>query len=356
MPVTPELGIVEGYFGPPWSWAERRATMECLSEHGYRFFIYAPKADAFLRRCWREPYPNDTLSQLAAFAAACRAVKVRFGIGLSPYETYLNFDAQTRDMLAAKLAQLDSIGVDDLAILFDDMRGDLPDLAARQLEIVDFAAARTKASRIILCPSYYSDDPVLDRVFGARPPGYLQTLGRSLDASINLFWTGEEVCARAFSVGHLDAVAERLRRKPLLWDNYPVNDGVRMSQHLHLRAFTGRPAAIANRIAAHAINPALQPTLTRIPAITLTRSYAMGDDYRYGEALKSAADLVLGSKLAKMIREDLIELQDTGLDRLGERTQALHQRYSAIDHAGAREVLKWLNGGYQTADEIVRTQ
>ena len=80
------------------------------------------------------------------------------------------------------------------------------------------------------------------RVFGRRPDHYLEELGTRLDPSIDVFWTGEEVCARALGVGHLARVAGQLGRKPVLWDNYPVNDGKRMSQFLHLRAFTGRPA------------------------------------------------------------------------------------------------------------------
>ena len=182
---------------------------------------------------------------------------MRFGVGLSPFELHFDFDAAGRAALEAKLRLLDDAGVQDLAILFDDMRGSVADLASRQAEIVHFAAARTRASRLIVCPTYYSDDPVLDRVFGPRPAGYLADLGRRLDPAIQIMWTGEEVCSRELSPGHLDSVAEQLRRKPFLWDNYPVNDGPRMSQHLHLRAFTGRPASIAPHVAAHAPSSSL---------------------------------------------------------------------------------------------------
>ena len=61
------------------------------------------------------------------------------------------------------------------------MRGDVPDLAERQAAIVHFAAERGIAGRILCCPSYYSDDPILDVAFGARPPFYLEQLGRLLD-------------------------------------------------------------------------------------------------------------------------------------------------------------------------------
>src|SRR5579871_3728254 len=187
------LGIIEGYFGNPWSWEARTFVMRLLARHSYSFFIYAPKADAYLRRRWREPYPDAEMQELATFAQACRTAGVRFGVGLSPYEAYLGFDHATRAALAAKLTQFDALGIDDLAILFDDMRGDIADLAARQADMMHFVASRTKASRIIFCPTYYSDDSVLDRAFGRRPSNYLEQLGEALDPAIHVFWTGEEV-------------------------------------------------------------------------------------------------------------------------------------------------------------------
>src|SRR5690606_18572580 len=99
------------------------------------------------------------------------------------------------------------------------------------------------------------------------------------------------------STAHLQRVAQQLRRKPFLWDNYPVNDSVRMSRNLHVRAFTGRPASIAEHIVAHGVNPALQPVLSRVPALTLVESYEKGADYQYGAALLRAARTVLGEEL-----------------------------------------------------------
>lgn len=354
--MTPELGLIEGFFGRPWSWADRREAVRFLAPHGYRFYLYAPKADAFLRRRWQEPYPEAELAELAAFRDACRAEGVRFGIGLSPFELHLHPERGWQDRLAAKLAELAQLKPDDLALLFDDMRGDVPDLAERQAAIVHSAAERGLADRIFCCPSYYSDDPILDAAFGERPPFYLAQLGRLLDPAIRIFWTGEEVCSREFTCGHLARVAEQLRRKPTLWDNYPVNDGARMSQHLHLRAFTGRPASIGGQIAGHFINPASQPLLSRIPALTLAESYARGEAYQYGAAFDRAARAVLGEELAARVARDLIALQDRGLDRLAERRAVLRTRYAAFDHPAAREILAWLDGHWNVTDALVQTQ
>ena len=343
--MTPELGLIEGYYGLPWEWAARERVMLRLSTAGYRFFMYAPKADAFLRRRWREIHPDADLQALSTFSAACRDAGVRFGVGLSPFEIWQDFGADAKAALTDKLASLDDLGVQDLGILFDDMRGDLPGLAEAQADIVHWIAGRTRASRIVMCPTYYSDDPALDMAFGVRPQGYLEALGKALDTRIDIFWTGEEVCSRAYGVRHLERVGEQLRRRPFLWDNYPVNDGPRMSPFLYLRAFTGRPAGIGPRLSAHAINPALQPELTLLPALTLPESYRLGEDYDYGAALAASAQELLGPELSDLVRRHLILLNDTGLDRMDTAVRdRLRGRYAAIDHTAAREIVDWLDG------------
>jgi hyaluronoglucosaminidase len=233
----------------------------------------------------------------------------------------------------------------------------VPGLAERQAAIVEHAAAHGLASRLLCCPSYYSDDPILDRAFGERPKDYLEDLGRVLDPAIDIMWTGEEVCSREITPGHLRSVAERIGRKPFLWDNYPVNDGALMSQHLHLRGFTGRPASIGPLISGHGVNPANQPLLSLIPALTLVESYAAGDAYSYGAAFDRAAADVWGEALARRLRADLISFQDRGRDRMTEARRAeLCGIYAGFDHPAAREVIAWLEGAYEVDDELVRTQ
>ena len=354
--MTPELGVIEGRFGRPWSWAERTTVMATLGRSGYRFYHYGPKADRHLRRNWREEHPSDQVEALAAFSDQCRRRGVRFGMALTPMGATHPFGPADGVDLARRVAHLDAIGIDDLVVLFDDVRGDLPDLAREQTAVVNHCADRTRATRVYFCPTYYSDDPVLDRVFGRRPPGHLAELGRRLDPEVKVYWTGEEVCAREIGVGHLARVSGELGRPVCLWDNYPVNDGARMSRFLHLRAFTGRPAVIEAQVSGHAINPAMQPLLSCIPALTLIASYREGAAYAYGEAFSAAAREVVGDELAAMLREDLPALQDIGLDRLGERRSALRSRYAAVEHAAAAEVVRWLDGGDLVTDDEVKTQ
>ena len=224
------------------------------------------------------------------------------------------------------------------------MRGDVPDLAERQAAIVHFAAERGLPQRIFACPSYYSDDPILDVAFGrVRLSIWSSWAGCSTRPS-TCSGPGRRSARSEFTPGHLARVAGQLGRKPVLWDNYPVNDGARMSQHLHLRAFTGRSGAIAPHIAAHGINPASQPLLSRVPLLTLAESYKAGEAYDYLAAFDRAAREILGEELAARVAKDMLTLQDRGLDRLGERKAALKARYAAFDHPAAREISLWLDG------------
>src|SRR5580692_2629606 len=217
-----------------------------------------------------------------------------------------------------------------------------------------FAAEHSKATRLIVCPTVYTDDAMLQRVYGDYPPAYLDDLGRDLDPKFEVYWTGEEVCSREYSPGHLARVTEQLRRKPTLWDNYPVNDGPGMSPFLYLRAFTGRPAAIGPHLEAHAVNPCLQPTLFRIPALTLAESYAEGDAYAYGAAWARAAQAVLGDELADLLGRHYRLFHDQGLGRIDDETAArLRARYAAIDHPAGREVVCWLDGEWRMTREMM---
>jgi hypothetical protein len=251
-----ELGIIEGFYGKPWTWDEREATVARLAPHGYGCYLYAPRADPHLRRDWQHDHPRDVAHGLARLSARCAQLGVRFGIGVSPYEVRA-FGAAEREALGRKLAFFDAIGVRDLAVLFDDMRGDVPGLA-----------------------------------------------------------------------------------RPFLWDNYPVNDGQRMSQFVHVRGFTGRPAGMAELVAAHGINPALQPTLSRIPALTLAESYRAGDAYEYGAATLRAAVQVLGDELGARLYQDVL-LQDVGLALKHQHARAAPRRQvprrAGPDHAPAHD-------------------
>ena len=145
-----ELGTIEGFYGRPWSWGERAETIAFLARYGYGFYMYAPKADPYLRRQWQEDHPAPIQERLQGLASLTKDLGVRFGVGLTPYELHNDFDEASRDALSRKITFFNAIGVQDLGILFDDMRGDIPDLAERQARIVGWISERFTGDRVIV--------------------------------------------------------------------------------------------------------------------------------------------------------------------------------------------------------------
>lgn len=351
--MTPPLGIIEGYYGRPWSWDMREAQARFFAQRGYSSYIYAPKADKRLRKQWREDHPQDEADRLSRMAKLCAELGMGFGVGLSPYEAYRDFGEETQSALARKVQFFDALGCTELALLFDDMKGDQPDLADVQVRMAHFVAEHSRAKRLIVCPTVYTDDAMLQRAYGPFPPDYLEALGAGLDPSFEIYWTGEEVCSREYSPGHLARVTEQLRRRPTLWDNYPVNDGVGMSPFVYLRAFTGRPSSIGPHLASHMVNPCLQPVLFRIPALTLVESYERGEAYEYMRAWMRAADEVAGPDVAALLLRHYRLFHDQGLGRIDEQAPKLRERYAAYDVPAARDVVAWLDGYWTVTREMM---
>jgi hypothetical protein len=345
------LHLLEGFFGRTWPWQTRRDLLPVLRNAGFQSYIYAPKDDAILRRQWQADWPADVATQLALTAQACHDANLQFGIGLSPFEIYRDFNGPVRKQLETKIHRLNELQPDILCLLFDDMRGDMPNLASTQSEIAHFVAQHTTATRLILCPTYYSTDPILEKVFGDRPPSYWEDLGQQLDKSIDLFWTGEQVCSTSYSEAHLISVTELLRRKPFLWDNYPVNDGAKTSRFLNLRAFEGRDA-VAQNASGHAINPMNQPWLSQISLHSLAASYQQGN-YNARAAFSDACRALCGPAMASALHDDLPALQDAGLDEMDATTKAhLRKRYVGFQNDPqaapfATEIVDWIDEQYE---------
>ena len=58
------LGVVEGFYGKPWSAAERVRLFERMKEQKMNCYIYAPKDDEKHRAEWRTSYTENELAWL----------------------------------------------------------------------------------------------------------------------------------------------------------------------------------------------------------------------------------------------------------------------------------------------------
>jgi hyaluronoglucosaminidase len=332
-------GIVEGFYGREWDWLSRRAYAEFLLQQGLNTYLYCPKGDRHLRKDWRQDWPAAVSAELGATARHFRERGLNWGVGLSPYALYRNYSKQQKSQLQRKVSRIDALGGNVLAVLFDDMPGDCTDLAARQAEIVVDVLAWTQAQYLLVCPTYYSYDPVLERFFGARPADYWVDLGAALPAEVGIFWTGNEVCSDTISCADVAAITASLGRAPVLWDNYPVNDGEKASGFLHMQPLPGREPQLRRHLGGHFCNPMNQPNLSLYPLSGLGRLYG---------GPEQTLEQVYGDELGHCLGQDLAIFEQRGLAALdaAERAQLI-DRYAGFEHPAAREIVDWLAGKYR---------
>ncbi|MEM8817090.1 MAG: beta-N-acetylglucosaminidase domain-containing protein [Pseudomonadota bacterium] len=336
-PRPAKLGVIEGFYGKPWPGADRLNFIRELSATGASFYYYAPKADRSLRRNWQQSFSAAQRGYLGSLRSACADDQLEFGIGFSPHQIWESWDTATRHALADKLHELAAIEIDTLCVLFDDMHGAKADLARLQIEIVDYVADHARVQHLVVCPTYYSLDETLDRVFGERPADYLQRLGEGLDGGVDVFWTGPQVASAAVSDAHLDEIGALLRRPPFLWDNVFANDGRLASQFLNLDVERHTVLPNRNKLAGIAVNPMNQVWLSRH---VLTAFAA-----KLGAVGKTSQ---LPSGTAALLKRYDREFRQLGLPGLApDCIRSMLTEFAPFaDQREAAEVIAWLGGEF----------
>jgi hyaluronoglucosaminidase len=233
-------GVIEGFYGPPWTPTERRDLLAFCGRHGLNTWVHAPKDDPYHRRLWREPYPEEELERLAELAGTAERHGVEFAWAVAPGQSVCYSDERELAALAAKCEQLRSAGVGTFQLLWDDIEPQLrcPGDAERYgREVSPSAAAHADLSNrfrrdvlaggpLVVCPQGYA---------GTERTPYRDTLGRLLDPDVVVYWTGSQVVSHAITREELDRTADAFDHQLLLWDNYP-------GQRLRRRASVLRPA------------------------------------------------------------------------------------------------------------------
>jgi hyaluronoglucosaminidase len=274
-------GIVEGFFGPLWSMAHRRRLLKFGAARGMNTYLYAPKDDPYHRKLWRLPYPDAQWRQLVRLIAATQKQQIDFVYGFHPGEGLRFGDDRAVAVLLRKAERFYEAGVRTFAVLFDDIPSRLNDPRDRREFKNSLARAEGNWLAKILaaqppswssvewwiCPSYYSEDLLLERVFGQFEPEFLETLAKYLPPNIPCFWTGPSVVSKTISLSDMQRIVKKIARPLLLWDNYPVND-LSMRDELHIGPLTGRDPRLPQAVYGYLNNPLLQEDLSFVPLAT----------------------------------------------------------------------------------------
>lgn len=276
-------GVIEGFYGRPWSPEGRSALLHDLGAWGMTTYVYGPKDDVKIRAAWREPYDVDELRALARLAehAASQGVDVHYAI--APGLDLRYADASDRLALRDKIAPLIDVGFRGVSLLFDDIASGLSphDAAAfasfgvAQADVANelYAWLQGRDLPLIFCPTEYCDR-------FARPSledsTYLRDLGAHLDAGIDVYWTGPEIVSETVTVDAARAFADVLQRAPVLWDNLHANDYD--FRRVYLGPFTGRDAALRQTLRGVITNPNVELPANFVPLHTTAAWLRGGDD------------------------------------------------------------------------------
>lgn len=274
-------GIVEGFFGPPWSMAHRAAIFEFGAQRAMNTYLYAPKDDPYHRARWKEAYPDKEWEELLKLIRAAQKRRIDFVYSFHPGKGLCFSSEEPLRVLLTKAERFYAAGVKTFAVLFDDIPSELEHEEDRRhfdgslakaeaiwlRKILDRQPATWREVEWWICPSYYTEDPLLARMFGAFEPRFLETLSENLPESVACFWTGPKVVPKTITLAHIRKVIKRLKHRLILWDNYPVND-LSMSKELHLSPLAGRDPRLPEAVYGYLNNPLLQENLSFIPLAT----------------------------------------------------------------------------------------
>ncbi|HXG47094.1 MAG TPA: beta-N-acetylglucosaminidase domain-containing protein [Methylomirabilota bacterium] len=288
-------GVIEGFYGPPWSPAERVELFDWMAKWGLNTYLYAPKDDLKHRTLWRELYSPEELTALGRCLAAANQRGLRFIYAIGP-GLDIRYSRETDlDHLRARFEQMMQIGCRHFALLFDDIpdRMETADakrwgsFAAAQCHLVNamwrWTRERVPKARFLFCPTPYCGRMAVRQLGGA---GYLATVGKELEPDIDVFWTGPEIISNEIEPGHVREVAAILRRKPVIWDNLHANDYD--GRRFYCGPYSGRPPELRHEVAGILSNPNTEFPLNYVPLRTLATFLQSPSAWTAREAYLSA--------------------------------------------------------------------
>lgn len=273
-PLMPSRGVVEGFYGSPWTHRERMDQLAFLGDVKMNTYVYSPKDDPYLRDRWRDPYPPEKFREVQELIRQAQDHHVRFTYALSPGPSVCFSDPGDWQALTAKMQAMYDAGVRDFALPFDDIsydRWNCPQDQARYGPPSPGAAGRAQAELLNRVQREF-----LDQHGGSQPlqtvpteysdmaPTPYKAAMRELDPRVQTMVTGNGVVPEQITKQDARKASEVWGRKPLLWDNFPVNDFAAASGRLLLGPYDKRQPGLSLRAVGDVVNPMNQAAASRV--------------------------------------------------------------------------------------------
>lgn len=282
-PDLPYRGVVEGFYGTPWSHEARLRQLEFYGKNKLNVYLYGPKDDPYHSTPnWRKPYPPKEAAQLKALVDKAKENEVIFYWAIHPGQD-IRWNTEDRDALMQKFESMYELGVRAFAVFFDDISGE-GTKAEKQAELLNyldnnFVKIKGDIAPLVMCPTEYN------KSWSDVKGGYLTTLGNKLNKDIQIMWTGDRVIA-CIDKQSMEFINPLLKRKAYIWWNFPVSDYVR--DHLLMGPVYGNGLDIKDDMAAFVSNPMERAEASKIALYSIA-DYAWNlEDYQSEASWKRA--------------------------------------------------------------------
>ena len=285
-------GVIEGFYGQPWTFAQRFQMFSFMQQNGFNTYVYAPKDDPYQRAEWWKLYPPGQANEMQRLVGAAKSDGIQFVYSLSPgipqplsnqtltsemVNQSITFTSDSdRRQLEAKINQLRTMGVETFMLSFDDVEKRLK--PADQLKYGnDYARAHANLANQLFQDEHRQDPQfqlwLAPTIYHGLADNHdWQTIRTRLNPAVQVIWTGGWVLNRQITGQEVAQVTRWLGRKPILWDNYPVNDYtyvVKQAPALLLGPLENRSADLESHLAGYIANPMIQSEASKIPLATV---------------------------------------------------------------------------------------
>uniref|UniRef100_A0A671SI98 Protein O-GlcNAcase n=1 Tax=Sinocyclocheilus anshuiensis TaxID=1608454 RepID=A0A671SI98_9TELE len=190
-------GVVEGFYGRPWTMEQRKELFRRQQKWGLNTYLYAPKDDYKHRMFWREMYSVEEAEQLTTLISAAKEHGIEFIYAISPGLDITFSNQKEVSTLKRKLDQVSHFGCKSFALLFDDIDHNM--CPADKEVFSSFAHAQVSITSeifqylgepeiFLFCPTEYCGTFCYPNV--SQSP-YLRTIGEKLLPGIEVLWTAD---------------------------------------------------------------------------------------------------------------------------------------------------------------------
>jgi hyaluronoglucosaminidase len=254
-----------------------RLALPWVAHHHMNFLMFCYSSFPASGKDWRADHTAQEQNGFRELAQQADKLGVELclsfnpGIWSKPPLTYASEDDY--QLACKKVKAVHALGIRSFALCLDDINTKLQPADAEKFKTLEAAQVyfvnrlwndmknlSPPPRRLIFCPSAYTSAEARKHL------DYIKAIAQ-LNKGIDVFWTGPVVCSPTITAKDADEFAAWVGRKPIVWDNYPVND---MFPWRPLMApVKGRSADLASHVGGLMSNPMKQWEASKVPLATV---------------------------------------------------------------------------------------